>query len=129
MKRPPLRKARVDEVKEDALWKRVFRTDARAQQQGRCAYCKEPLPLKKTTADHVTPRVKGGATDRKNIKAACRACNMSKGHLSENAFMNLVRSPPQGSGLHILLAHFRWRLHRRELLAHKRIRRAAGLPE
>jgi 5-methylcytosine-specific restriction endonuclease McrA len=45
---------------------------------GCCAYCGcEP---EKITLDHVTPKAKGGTTDRANLVPACAECNVSKNH-------------------------------------------------
>lgn len=43
-----------------------------------CQYCKQQLPLKSLTYDHVIPRSRGGKTEWTNIVMACRPCNQHK---------------------------------------------------
>lgn len=47
-------------------------------QEGRCVYCREPLPGTRHL-DHVTPLSRGGAHALSNLAWACPACNMAKG--------------------------------------------------
>ena len=112
---------------DEQLWARVYRIEAHAKQKGRCAYCREPLPRSAVTADHVTPRIKGGATSFENIKAACKPCNAAKGSMSEVRFKKEMRAPHEEQSLTLLLANFRLRLWTREQLAEKRILGAVGL--
>jgi 5-methylcytosine-specific restriction endonuclease McrA len=94
---------------QDQLWVRIHRMDAHRKQNGRCAYCREPMTRLQATADHVVPRIKGGATSEENIKAACQPCNKAK------------------SSIDVLLANFRLRLWSRVELAERRILAYVGL--
>lgn len=113
--------------REDALWNKVYRTEARAKQKGKCAYCLEPITVKRTTADHVNPRSKGGTTKQENIKAACAPCNKAKGSKSETAFKRMLRDPPPSAGINVHLASMRFRLWTRTHLACKRILLSVGI--
>lgn len=104
----------------------MFRNDALAGQGGRCAYCHEPMRAAAATADHVEPRKRGGTTRRENISAACKPCNLTKGHLSKAAFLAKIKSPEPADGIHVWLAHFRRRLWLSTHRACKRIARAAA---
>ncbi|QHL91632.1 restriction endonuclease [Sphingomonas changnyeongensis] len=77
-----------------------YRTEAFERQNGRCIYCDAQMWLGgalaqrafgeahgirpraarafKATAEHLVPRQNGGRTDRDNIAAACRLCNMRR---------------------------------------------------
>ena len=58
--------------------KSSFRREIINAWDGACAYCGcEP---EKITLDHVTPKAKGGTTDRANLVPACAECNVSKNH-------------------------------------------------
>lgn len=103
------------------LWLKVMREDAVREQGLCCEYCKEPLPPKMATADHATPRALGGRTERKNIKACCFDCNQAKGQMTADKFKQVIRKPPPDASFRILLANSRFRIRKRELLAHKRI--------
>lgn len=117
-------KSRVSEQ----TWLRVFRADAATEQRGRCRYCGEPLSAANITGDHLLARSRGGTTERNNIKAACRDCNMTKGSLSESAFLALIkRQPEPGSSIYLWLAWSRRRLWMRTHRACERIARAAGI--
>lgn len=109
------------------LWKRVMREEAVRRQGGCCEYCREPLGVLEATADHATPLKHGGLTTPENIKGACLACNHAKGHMTEARFKQVIRNPPPGSSISILLANARFRIRARELLAHKRILAFVGL--
>lgn len=46
----------------------------------RCQYCGGKFKAPDLTFDHVVPRCRGGETSWENIVAACRDCNLEKGH-------------------------------------------------
>ena len=48
--------------------------------RGLCHYCKENIPPKELTMDHIVPIVRGGLSSKGNIVTACKECNTSKGH-------------------------------------------------
>jgi len=111
-------------VSEDA-WVRAFRADAATAQNGLCCYCREPLTAANISGDHVVPRIAGGSTDRKNIKAACRDCNRAKGGMGEKAFLAAIKTLMPGSPFHIMLAFMRRRIWVRTHRACERIERVA----
>ena len=110
----------------DTTWARVFRADALAAQNGRCCYCREPIKHDDATAEHVRARRNGGTTNRENIRAACEACNLTKGSRSEAAFIRAIKNPAPGDGIHIWLAWSRRRIWLRTERACERIMRFAA---
>lgn len=46
---------------------------------GVCAKCGKPLPLEKTTIDHLIPKYRGGTDDMSNLIPMCKRCNKQKG--------------------------------------------------
>lgn len=106
---------------------RVYKIEAHSKQNGRCAYCREPMSLREATADHVVPRAHGGLTCAKNIKSACDPCNGTKGSMTEKRFKQVIRFPAPDARLGILLANYRLRLWSRTALAEKRILASVGL--
>lgn len=96
--------------RDEQMYLRMYRNDARAAQGGKCAYCHEPISRSQTTADHVRSRFQGGATDRKNIKASCLPCNRTKKSMSEAAFLRAIKNPQPGDSIHIWLAWSRRRI-------------------
>lgn len=94
----------------ERAWVRMYRTEARSEQGGKCCYCYIPLNAQNTSGDHRKARKNGGTTERGNIKAACIECNTTKRHLSEAVFLKKIKSPKPGDGLGIFMAHFRRRL-------------------
>lgn len=95
----------------EAAFIRVYREDARREQHGMCAYCREPITYRTTTADHVIPRKAHGLDGRNNIVAACLPCNQAKGHLPAERFKRLLQSFPSGQPAAILMAWSRRRLN------------------
>jgi 5-methylcytosine-specific restriction endonuclease McrA len=49
-----------------------------AEQDGRCAYCMEPLTAR-AHVDHIIPLIQGGSNDPSNLCLACPTCNQGKG--------------------------------------------------
>lgn len=110
----------------ERMFLRMLREDARIAQKSRCCYCKDIMDV--VTAEHLTPRSRGGQTERKNIKAACPACNLAKGNGTDSWFRGLLhrRELPIGdTGLS--MAWVRRRLNVRVQRAEKRIKRAVGM--
>ncbi len=109
------------------VWDTVYKIEAHTKQRNRCAYCREPTSSHAATADHVTPRSRGGLTSAANIKSACKPCNSVKGSMTEQRFKKLIRAPEYPCSLGIWLAHIRYRIWTREMLAEKRILGVVGL--
>lgn len=93
------------------VWLRMYRAEALASQDGRCAYCYDPLRHKQATADHVVARKRGGQTAMENIKAACGQCNRLKGSKGEKAFLRWIKNPQRGDGIGIWMAWSRRRIN------------------
>jgi len=61
-----------------------------------CQYCREKLPPKSLTLDHVIPRARGGGSTWENLVACCLACNNRKGNRTpQEAGMTLAKVPRQ----------------------------------
>jgi len=111
------------ERQRDQMWTRMFRVEAWIAQDGKCAYCHEPIRREEATADHETSLYKGGSTTRKNVKATCLPCNNTKKSMSAGEFTNRIKSPKPGDSIHIWLAWSRRRIWLRVERACKRIER------
>jgi len=109
------------------VFKKMLRADAVIEQKGHCVFCRSPMTFVTATAEHMTPKSKGGATDRKNIKASCDDCNKAKGNGSD-AWMRRVlhcgEIPLDDPAM--TAAYIRRRLNMRVEKAEKRIRQAIG---
>lgn len=46
--------------------------------EGKCAYCRDPLKMNEFTFDHVKAQTHGGQTEWTNIVCACQPCNGRK---------------------------------------------------
>lgn len=57
-----------------------------------CYYCGVKLTPRTISADHIRALSNGGYDKRKNVVAACRTCNKSKGSLSKEAFIAKLAS-------------------------------------
>jgi 5-methylcytosine-specific restriction endonuclease McrA len=109
-------------------WLRLYRIESSTEQRGRCRYCGEPLTRETITGDHAKPRAKGGKTERQNIKAACRACNNTKGSMNEAAFLAQIKRQPQtGDSIHMWLAWSRRRIWMKTHRASDHIARLVGM--
>ncbi len=111
----------------DAAFLRAHRSDARANQGGRCKYCLDKITAKTATADHVIPKKHGGVDRAFNIVAACRPCNKLKGHKPKGEYMAMLKSPPPGASLELLVRHMSYRINRAVRKAEIRISKAAGV--
>jgi 5-methylcytosine-specific restriction endonuclease McrA len=110
----------------ERMFLKMLRSDAKIEQKSRCVYCKERMTV--ATAEHLTPRSKGGQTVRENIKAACFACNAAKSNGSPAWFRRILHQndiPLGDTG--ITAAWVRRRLNTRIERAEKRIKRAVGM--
>jgi len=57
-----------------------------------CVYCDDDLNNSEIHLDHVIPESKGGPTTYENLQVTCRKCNLAKGVLSEEEFVNKLRT-------------------------------------
>ena len=57
-----------------------------------CVYCDEDLSGAEIHLDHVIPESRGGETNYINLQVTCRKCNLAKGILSEEEFMQRLRT-------------------------------------
>lgn len=67
-------------------------------QKNRCHYCGTGMTRRDNsptmaTVDHIVPRISGGRNNRKNIVAACKWCNSSKGALDALQYLKLRDRP------------------------------------
>ena len=113
-------------MSQEATFTRAYRADALTAQRGRCAYCHSRLTAQEATADHMLARKNGGRTKRDNIVAACKDCNLAKGHLSVAEFTKKIKYP-NGDPWKIYHAWVRRKLSVRIDRAEKRILRSVGL--
>jgi len=61
-----------------------------------CQYCRQKLPLRELTLDHVIPRSRGGASTWENLVASCKPCNNVKGDRTPaEAGLTLTKQPRQ----------------------------------
>lgn len=76
-------------------WNRaVTRKSIMLRDGNTCQYCRETLPLRALTLDHVVPRCRGGANTWENLVACCHACNNRKADRTPSeAGMSLARKP------------------------------------
>lgn len=56
-----------------------------------CVFCDEDLTDKEIHMDHIIPESKGGLTTRQNLQVTCRKCNLAKGTLTEEVFIEKLR--------------------------------------
>jgi 5-methylcytosine-specific restriction endonuclease McrA len=61
-----------------------------------CQYCRQKLPPRELTLDHVIPRSRGGASTWENLVASCKPCNNVKGDRTPaEAGLTLAKQPRQ----------------------------------
>lgn len=48
---------------------------------GVCHYCRQAVPPKQLTMDHIVPLIRGGRTTRSNVVPCCQSCNEQKKYL------------------------------------------------
>lgn len=72
-----------------------------------CQYCGVTPPKSELTVDHVTPKMRGGATTWENVVCACKACNLRKGSrtpIEANMPLRCVPERPKYLAI-VILAH------------------------
>ena len=62
------------------------------EQEGKCNGCLLLFPFRNMTIDHIIPRAEHGTDHRDNLQLLCNACNSSKGSLSQDAFLDKLKS-------------------------------------
>jgi cytochrome c553 len=102
----------------------MHRGDALRAQKHTCFYCSCPLTVRLATADHRIAQAKGGKDSRDNLAAACADCNGLKGTTNEVEFKRLIKAPPAGASLPLLLA---WSRRRTWLATHRATKRLSRL--
>lgn len=80
---------------------RKRRDDCFAEQNGQCFYCRVRMTRARglpttATLEHRVPLSRGGTHSRKNLVAACAACNYLKGNKTEDEFAPLLAALPYG---------------------------------
>lgn len=115
--------------KTEAAFIRVYREEARREQKGLCAYCREPITYRTATADHVIPKKRNGLDHRNNIVAACEPCNTAKGSMSERHFKMVIKDFPAGRPTKFIMAWSRRRLNLAVEHFGKSLNRAMGVSE
>lgn len=83
------------------------RNEALERQCSCCRYCYEPITSDTVTADHRVSRKQGGSNLKHNIDAVCKPCNQAKGCMTEGQFLKVIKNPPLGSHVSILLTFAR----------------------
>ena len=58
--------------------------------EGRCALCGRKILYNAISLDHIIPLAMGGADDISNIQVTCRECNLFKGSILPDSFMELI---------------------------------------
>ena len=62
-----------------------------AKAEGKCALCGRKLLYEEMTLDHIVPLAMGGADAEENLQCACNACNLFKGSILPEDFMQRIR--------------------------------------
>jgi hypothetical protein len=80
---------------------RNYRRSASKKQGGNCFWCDHPMitfgenggrqHTRQETADHLTPRSRGGGDGRKNVVAACFLCNIVRKDLPLEVWLPRVK--------------------------------------
>ncbi|THK33994.1 HNH endonuclease [Ensifer sp. MPMI2T] len=110
----------------DAAFARADREAALRDQNGRCAYCLDPLSYKEVTRDHVVPRSAGGLDHRSNTAAACAPCNKAKGSMAVELFKRMISDPRPGEPMKFRMIWVSRRLNKALIDLEKRIMRRLG---
>ncbi len=67
--------------------KRMWREEIKRRDGYQCVYCGSSDDL---TIDHIVPQCKGGPTTSSNCATACRSCNLAKGSMQVDEFMETI---------------------------------------
>lgn len=104
---------------------KVYRDDALVEQDMKCRYCRDPMAFRGSTVEHKIPRSKKGGGRRSNICASCRPCNLAKGDMTDQDFMDLIQTEPVGRSRSI---HACWRRRTTNLEQEVAASRGRGCP-
>lgn len=72
-------KRTVEHPQKRIHFSRVLKLRLYADQQGKCASCKEGIALSQMEGDHRIALAQGGSNHPSNYQLLCRECNRSKG--------------------------------------------------
>ena len=67
---------------------------------GECQYCRQKLPAKDLTLDHVIPRSRAGESTWENLVACCFRCNNKKGNRTPQEAGMILAKQPRQIGIH-----------------------------
>ena len=67
-------RSKARELRASQWWKRKL-------EKSICYYCRENVPSKELTMDHIVPVARGGKSTKGNLVTACKKCNNKKKNL------------------------------------------------
>jgi len=67
-------KSKARELRRTQWWKNL-------RGRGVCQYCRERIPARELTMDHIVPLIRGGCSSRSNVVPCCKDCNSRKKQL------------------------------------------------
>ena len=83
---------------ERITWPKGLKRDLMRRQSNTCPYCGARKIMRTMDIDHMTPVVRGGSNDLKNLQVTCKPCNQRKGMMTDQEFryryQRLVPSRP-----------------------------------
>lgn len=77
----------------NSITKRDKRSIAQAKADGRCSYCRKPLPMKEGTIDHFWPKALGGTNKQSNWRWCCLNCNAAKADMHPLEWLQKMPAP------------------------------------
>lgn len=69
-----------------ALVQRVYEDNIKQYKTLKCIYCLKPTKFGDDTLEHKTPLIRGGTNEYTNLGIACKFCNFSKHHKTEQEY-------------------------------------------
>lgn len=73
--------------------KRQLRVAALRRTRNTCVYCSRKLPKKELSLEHLQPRSQGGSNALWNLVCSCIRCNMARGTMELQAWLNVAPLP------------------------------------
>ncbi|OGW36535.1 MAG: HNH endonuclease [Nitrospirae bacterium RBG_13_39_12] len=67
-------KIKAQRLRKSQWWKRKCA-------EGICYFCREKIPPKELTMEHLVPLIRGGKSSKGNVVPACKECNNQKKYL------------------------------------------------